>query len=84
MKPTLVVLDATRLLMRNGPTGGSPADVKRGDTIAVATDQVAIDAFGLELLGKDPNQADWLRMAEERGLGTRNWRQLTGEDIQAG
>jgi len=82
--PTLVVLDATRLLVRNGPTGGSPADVKPGHTIAVSADQVALDAFGLELLGKAPADAPWLRQAEERGLGTGDWRSLSPRDVQVG
>ncbi|MBU2552791.1 MAG: DUF362 domain-containing protein, partial [Proteobacteria bacterium] len=36
MRPTLTVMDATRLLMRNGPTGGSLADVKQGDALALS------------------------------------------------
>ncbi len=84
VQPTLVVLDATRLLMRNGPTGGSPADVKRGDTLVVGTDQVALDAFGFELLGKDPEKARYLKLAEARGLGTRNWRRLSPLEIRTG
>ncbi|MBN2492249.1 MAG: DUF362 domain-containing protein [Planctomycetes bacterium] len=82
--PTLVVLDGTRLLMRNGPTGGSPADVKPGHTLAVGVDQVALDAFGFELLGKDPAAAPYLALAEARGLGTRDWRSLGPPDIRTG
>ena len=33
MKPSLVIADGRKLLMRNGPTGGSLNDVKRGDTM---------------------------------------------------
>ena len=40
MKPTLVVADGRKLLMRNGPTGGSLNDVKKGDAIVVGTDHV--------------------------------------------
>ena len=84
LTPTLVVLDATRLLMRNGPTGGSPADVKPGHTVAVAVDQVALDAFGHHILEKDPEKSPWLRLAEARGVGTRDWRSLSPPDIQVG
>ena len=31
--PTLSILDGTRILVRNGPTGGSPDDVIRGDLV---------------------------------------------------
>ncbi len=32
MKPTFVIADGRKLLMRNGPTGGSLNDVKKGPT----------------------------------------------------
>jgi uncharacterized protein (DUF362 family) len=84
MRPTLVILDATRLLLRNGPTGGSPDDVRPGHTIAVAVDQVALDAFGFELLGKDAMRARCLELAEGRGLGSRNWRGLQPPEVRIG
>jgi len=52
--PTLIVMDGTRLLVKNGPTGGSMSDVKPGNTVAVGTDQVAVDAFGATLLDIKP------------------------------
>jgi uncharacterized protein (DUF362 family) len=45
IKPTLVVLDATRMLMKNGPTGGSLSDVAKGGTLVVGTDMVAVDTW---------------------------------------
>ena len=69
IRPTLVVLDGSRLLVSNGPTGGSPSDVRPGNVIAVGTDQVAIDCFGARLLGLDPQDIAYLGMAEKLGLG---------------
>jgi len=74
--PTLVVLDATRALIRNGPTGGSSSDVISTNTVAVSTDQVAIDAFGIELLGLDKSKVEYIRIAESKGLGTSDYRKL--------
>ena len=68
--PTLVVLDGSRLLVSNGPTGGSPADVKPGNVIAAGTDQVALDCFGVRLLGLNPSDVAYLGMAAGLGLGT--------------
>ena len=46
MKPTLVIADGRKLLMRNGPTGGSLNDVKKSDTIVVGTDCVgSVDSW---------------------------------------
>jgi len=67
--PTLVVLDGSRLLVSNGPTGGSPSDVRPGNVIVAGTDQVAIDCFGVRLLGLDPNDVPYLGMAAKMGLG---------------
>ena len=73
MKPTLIVMDATRLLMRNGPTGGGRGDVKIAHRIIAGTDQVAIDTLTAEYLGQEPAKIPWLAMAEKRGLGTMNY-----------
>jgi uncharacterized protein (DUF362 family) len=70
IRPTLVVLDGSRLLVSNGPTGGSPSDVRPGDVVAVGTDQVALDSFGARLLGHAPEDITYLKMAAEMGLGT--------------
>ncbi|MEM7245406.1 MAG: DUF362 domain-containing protein [Acidobacteriota bacterium] len=76
MKPTLTVLDGTRILMRNGPTGGDPSDVAPGDAVLAAVDPVAQDCWAFEhLLRRDPNdQPEYLAMAEEKGSGQRDWR----------
>jgi len=68
--PTLVILDATRVLFRNGPTGGSPSDVRQEGILAVATDQVALDTYGASLLGKQAEELPYLIEAQRRGLGT--------------
>jgi uncharacterized protein (DUF362 family) len=44
VKPQLTVIDATRILVRNGPTGGNLNDVKQMDTIIASADVVARDA----------------------------------------
>lgn len=74
--PTLVVLDGTRKLMRNGPTGGSADDVVPGETVAVSTDQVAIDAFGAEMLELKPADVPFIPLAQQREVGTMDYRAL--------
>ena len=73
-RPTLLVLDATGKLVRNGPTGGSLSDVEAGYTVAGGTDQVAIDAFAAGMLNIEPPQ--FVRAAANRGLGNPNWQEL--------
>jgi uncharacterized protein (DUF362 family) len=82
MKPTLTVMDATRLLMRNGPTGGSLADVKPGDALAVSQDPVAVDAWAAELLGAEPGELAWLQKGEQKKLGVIDYKSLSPIEIK--
>ena len=76
VKPTLTIMDATRILLANGPTGGSLADVKQMDTIAVSSDEVALDAFGAGLLGLSPSDLGFIVEGMKAGLGTPQWQSL--------
>jgi uncharacterized protein (DUF362 family) len=81
MKPTLTILDATRVLLANGPTGGSLDDVKTFNTIAISCDEVALDAFGLHFLGRSANEVPYVGKAEQAGLGHVDYHQLRVEEI---
>jgi len=68
-KPTLTVLDAFRILVRNGPQGGRPSDTKLTKTVVAGTDLVAVDAMGAGFLEIPPQELLYLRLGKERGLG---------------
>ncbi|MEI6314268.1 MAG: DUF362 domain-containing protein [Syntrophus sp. (in: bacteria)] len=72
LKPSLIVLDAVRILVDNGPQGGSLADVRRLDTVIAGTDQVAVDAFGTTLFGMKPDTLGCVRIGHSAGLGNMN------------
>lgn len=80
MKPTFVVADGRKLLMRNGPTGGSLNDVKKADAIVVGTDCTAVDSWCVSrLLEKSRHEIIYLDKVIARGLG-KDWRpQWTSE-----
>lgn len=84
MKPRLSVLDAIRILTANGPTGGELKDVKRLNTVAAATDIVAIDAFGCELLGYQPDKIGTVTAGFEAKLGQMDYKKLAYRDIEVG
>jgi uncharacterized protein (DUF362 family) len=75
-RPTLTVVDATRILTANGPTGGSLSLVRELDQIAVATDPVAADAWGASLLERGSHELPHLDIAARLGLGSSDWRSL--------
>lgn len=76
MRPTLVVMDAWRVLVRNGPQGGNIDDARDMHTVIASVDQVAADAFGCTLIGQKPENLEYLAMGEKRGLGTMRWESL--------
>ncbi len=81
IRPTLTVTDATRVLVRNGPTGGNLADVSVEDTLIAGLDEVALDAFGIQYLGLRTDEVPFLALGERRGLGVADWRSLDHEEI---
>jgi uncharacterized protein (DUF362 family) len=67
--PRLTVLDATRILVRNGPTGGRLEDVRILNRVAASADPVAIDAYGTTLFGMSPRNLASVVAAHRMGLG---------------
>ncbi|MBN2207041.1 MAG: DUF362 domain-containing protein [Candidatus Aminicenantes bacterium] len=78
-KPALTVLDAYRILVKNGPQGGRLSDTRLVKTIIAGRDQVAVDAFGATLFDVQPGELAYLRIAQERGLGRHELGGLTIE-----
>jgi uncharacterized protein (DUF362 family) len=77
MLPTLTLLDGYRILVRNGPTGGSLEDVALKRTVIASTDPVALDAWVAKAWWNlDPAQLPYLGMAAARGLGTTQFEKL--------
>ncbi len=76
VKPTLSVLDATWAMVRNGPTGGSTADLEDRGFVAVSNDPVAVDTFGASLLGLEAADLPYLLRAGKAGAGSSDWRSI--------
>ncbi len=77
VKPDLNVVDAYRVLMKNGPRGVSKADVVTMKSQIIAENMVAADTAAAKLFGKDPAQVGHIRMADEMGLGSMDLSKLT-------
>ena len=80
-KPTLVVLDAVRVLTSNGPQGGSLKQVKKLNTVAVSKDQVAVEALGATLFGLSAQSMDHIKLAFQRGLGQMDLARLKIKEV---
>lgn len=76
VRPTLVILDGTEVMMTNGPTGGSISDLRRANTLIAGCDMVAVDSYGCSLLGLKVSDLAYLTKAEKAGAGTTNYESL--------
>jgi uncharacterized protein (DUF362 family) len=81
MRPTLTLVDAVRVLMRNGPQGGNLDDAREQHTVIASIDQVAADAWGCQLIGQKRENLAYLKMAEERGIGTMFYEKLRVKEV---
>ncbi|HEY9077067.1 MAG TPA: DUF362 domain-containing protein [Anaerolineaceae bacterium] len=86
VKPTLTVIDAVRIMVQGGPTGGSLSYVKKMDTVIASKDIVAADAYattlfdykGVKMKGED---IAYIKAAADMGLGSLDLKSLKIEEI---
>jgi uncharacterized protein (DUF362 family) len=69
-RPTLTIVDATRVMVRGGPTGGRLDDVVARNALAAGTDPVACDAWAARQLDLDPHDVPHIVLAQGRDLGS--------------
>ena len=85
LKPQLTVIDATRVLSTDGPSG--PGKVLRPNTVIASHDMVAADAQAIQMFewyGRRfaPRQVKHVRIAHERGLGRMDVENLTKKEVR--
>jgi len=69
VKPSLVILDGTEVMISNGPTGGSISDLRRANTMVASTDMVAVDSYGCSLLDLKVSDLPYLAKAQKAEAG---------------
>jgi len=84
IRPALTVIDAVRILMANGPTGGSLNDVKQMNTIVASPDIVAADSYAATLFGMQPEELKYITAGVAAGLGRSDLKNLRIEEINVG
>jgi uncharacterized protein (DUF362 family) len=70
IRPTLTVVDAYRIMVTHGPTGGSLNDVKAANTVIASHDIVAADAYAATLFNLTGKDITFVKAAAAMGLGT--------------
>lgn len=81
-KPDLSIVDANRVITKNGPRGGSPSDIVEMNSLLISQDIVAIDTAASMMLGRKPGEIEHIRLAAEAGLGRMDLSQLNIERIK--
>jgi uncharacterized protein (DUF362 family) len=81
IRPTLTIIDAVRMLMANGPTGGNINDVKKANTIIASEDVVAADSYAATLFGLRPDDLSYIQAGAMIGLGRNDLENLKIEEI---
>jgi uncharacterized protein (DUF362 family) len=79
--PTLTLIDATRIMITNGPSGGSPSDVAVKNTLILSNDQVAADARAAGLFDHDPGEIGFISLGQKWGLGTYDLQKLVQQRV---
>jgi uncharacterized protein (DUF362 family) len=82
-RPKLIVVDAYRMLMNNGPTGGNLNDVKLAKTVIASHDIIAADAYATTLFGLKADAISYVKVGAARGLGTLDLKSIKIEEITA-
>ena len=68
-KPDLNIIDAYRILRKNGPQGRAPEDGELTRYQMLGTDMVALDASAAKLFGMQPADLGYVKIAGEMGAG---------------
>lgn len=80
LKPTLVIVDATRILLNHGPQG--PGDLGHPHEIIFSTDPVAADAYATTLFKKTPDDVPHIKLAAELGVGCADLKKIKIERVE--
>jgi uncharacterized protein (DUF362 family) len=85
IRPRLTVVDAVRILVANGPSGGGDLNnVKKIDTVIVSPDIVAADSYATTLFENiQPGDIGYIAKAAAMGLGRMDIHNLVVKEISA-
>lgn len=75
-KPTLNIVDAYRVTLRNGPQRAKPEDVVTKKVLLASADIVAVDAAAAKIHGTDPSKVDHIRIAHAMKIGNMDLSKL--------
>jgi uncharacterized protein (DUF362 family) len=81
IKPSLIIVDALRIMTTNGPQG--PGKMAYPNQLVFGTDPVAVDAYAATLFGKQPFDVLYIKLAHEMGVGCGDLKQVQIVNVDA-
>jgi uncharacterized protein (DUF362 family) len=69
IRPELTIVDAVRILVANGPGGGSLGDVRVKNLVIASKDVVAADSYAATLFGLKGSQVPYIYTMGKMGIG---------------
>lgn len=81
-KPDLNIIDAYRVMTKNGPRGVSQSDIVMRNSLIISEDMVAADAAATKIFGSEPADIPHIKIAHEMGVGNMNLEELNIERIR--
>jgi uncharacterized protein (DUF362 family) len=80
IKPDLCIIDATEIIITNGPFG--PGEILKPLKVLAGTDPVALDTYCCQLWGLQPADIAAINKAYEHGLGEMDLKKLTIKEVE--
>ncbi|HRT06584.1 MAG TPA: DUF362 domain-containing protein [Kiritimatiellia bacterium] len=81
VKARLTIVDATRIMVTNGPRG--PGELKMPNQLVFGTDPVAVDAYAATLFGMQPFAVPHIQIAHDMGLGCGDLAKVDVQHLEA-
>jgi uncharacterized protein (DUF362 family) len=79
--PTITLIDATRVMISNGPSGGRISDVEVKNRLILSDDPVAADAKAADLFNYRPEEIGFIRLGNKWGLGSYELQKLSQRKV---
>lgn len=83
ISPDLTVIDATRVLLEHGPSGGNLDDVITLNKVIVSTDPTLADMYACTLVDRDPMSVPYIKEAVTRKFGITDIDKANIKKLQA-
>lgn len=81
VRPSLTIVDATRIMVTNGPRG--PGELKTPNQLVFGTDPVAVDAYAATLFGMQPFAVPHIQLAHEMSVGCGDLAKVNVQHLEA-